>query len=147
MQVLAVPINGDRNLMSGLNWAKADAQRQASVKGIESINGRRLPPAGTTYPRQRSKRKSAAGSQRTIAEVDKFWRDRSGRAIVTRLTEYGGYSLVDVRTFFTADNGTLQPAKGLALGVRLLPQLIRSLQKAEDKARELGLIDDGAGHE
>jgi hypothetical protein len=123
--------------MTALNWAKAGAQRRANVKGTESIGTRRL-PGGTTYPRQQSKKN---------LEIDKFWRDRSGRAIITRLTEYGGYSLVDVRTFFTADDGTFKPGKGLACGVRLLPQLIKSLQKAEAKARELGLIDDGAGHE
>jgi hypothetical protein len=132
--------------MTALNWAKAGAQRRANVKGTESIGTRRL-PGGTTYPRQQSKKNLAAASQRTVAEIDKFWRDRSGRAIITRLTEYGGYSLVDVRTFFTADDGTFKPGKGLAWGVRLLPQLIKSLQKAEAKARELGLIDDGAGHE
>lgn len=132
--------------MTALNWAKAGAQRRAHAKGTESIDGSRSPPAAT-YPRQQSKKKPAAATQRTIAEVDKFWRDRSGRAIITRLTEYGGYSLVDVRTFFTADDGTFKPGKGLACGVRLLPQLIKSLQKAEAKTRELGLIDDGAGHE
>ncbi len=84
-------------------------------------------------------------SQRTIAEIDKFWRDRSGRAVVTRLTEYNDHALVDIRTFFTADDGTLRPGKGLACGVRLLPQLAKAIEKAIVKARELGLIDLNGG--
>jgi hypothetical protein len=72
--------------------------------------------------------------------IDKFWRDRSGRAIFTRLTEYKGRVLVDLRTFYTGDDGTMQPGKGLACNVRLLPELSKAVLKAVEKARELGLL-------
>lgn len=102
----------------------------------------------STKSQRRRDAKPPDEQQRTIAEVDKFWRDRSGRAIVTRLTEYGGHSLIDIRTFFTAGDGTMKPAKGLTCGVRLLPDLARAIAKAIRKARELGLIEvDGAGDE
>jgi hypothetical protein len=105
-----------------------------SIAGARSISG--SPVSGT--------KRQPTESQRTVAEIDKFWRDRAGRAIVTRITEYNGHVLVDIRTFFTANDGTLRPAKGLACGVRLLPQLGKAIQKAIFKARELGLIDESA---
>jgi hypothetical protein len=77
--------------------------------------------------------------------VDRFWRDRAGRAIFTRLTTYEGHNLVDIRTFFTGADGTMQPAKGLSCSVTRLPDLLKALQKAHAKAIELGLIDGEAG--
>ena len=88
---------------------------------------------------------SDEGEQRTLAEVDKFWRDRSGRAIVTRLTAFKTHSLVDIRTWFTADDGTMRPAKGLTCSVRLLPELAKAIAKATTKAHELGLIAGDGG--
>jgi hypothetical protein len=75
--------------------------------------------------------------------VDRFWRDRAGRAIFTRLTTFEGHNLVDIRTFFTAGDGTMQPGKGLSCSVTRLPDLLKALQKALAKAVELGLVDGG----
>jgi hypothetical protein len=77
--------------------------------------------------------------------VDRFWRDRAGRAIFTRLTTYEGHNLVDIRTFFTGADGTMQPAKGLSCSVTRLPDLAKAVQKALAKAVELGLVDAEAG--
>jgi hypothetical protein len=74
-------------------------------------------------------------------EIAKFWKNRKGEAIVVRLSEYEGHILIDQRTWFTAQDGTLKPGKGLACSVRHLPELVTGLNKALAKARELGLID------
>ena len=112
------------------------------ARGTDAVYAGASSMSGHTSNAPKRSDKPAPPTQRTIAEIDKFWRDRSGRAIVTRLTEYGGHSLVDVRTFYTAADGTMRPAKGLACSVRLLPQLARSIAKAIGKARELGLLAD-----
>lgn len=122
------------------NWARAATRDRMREHGTESISGARAAPRAST---QRANRRPAE-SQHTVAEVDKFWRDRSGRAIVTRLTEWNGHRLVDLRTFYTADDGTMRPGKGLACSVRLLPQLARSIEKALAEARRLGLLTEKA---
>ncbi len=77
--------------------------------------------------------------------VDRFWRDRAGRAIFTRLTTYEGCNLVDIRTFTTGADGTMRPDKGVTCSVTRLPDLLKALRKAQAKAVELGLIDGEAG--
>jgi len=106
-------------------------------QGADSDKKKRL-ATSRTDTRQLPQRISVAEP----IEVARFWRDRSGRAIVVRLTEFKGHRLIDVRTFYTAGDGTLRPGKGLACGVRFLPQLARAIAKALTKARERGLIDN-----
>jgi hypothetical protein len=81
-------------------------------------------------------------------EVAKFWkspRDRT-KHIRVELSEYEGHPLINVRIWKTGSDGIDRPTvAGIALAVRKLPELTRALLKAEDKARELGLIDVGAG--
>jgi hypothetical protein len=77
--------------------------------------------------------------------VSEWWKNRSGQAIRVRLSTYDGRNLIDLRTWYTAD-GRLQPGKGFASEVQQLPHLAAALVKAEQQARELGLIssdDDG----
>jgi hypothetical protein len=77
--------------------------------------------------------------------VDRFWRDRAGRAIFTQLKTFEGHNIVDVRTFFTHADGSMRPAKGLSCSVTRLPDLLKALQKAYARAVELGLIDADGG--
>jgi len=75
----------------------------------------------------------------TIAE---WWKHRRGESIRGSLSSYEGRNLADVRTWYTED-GRLKPGKGFAAEVKHLPRLAKALAKAEAKARELYLIDDG----
>jgi Transcriptional Coactivator p15 (PC4) len=78
----------------------------------------------------------------TIAE---WWKNRRGESIRLVLSQFQGRSIVDLRTWYTAD-GKLKPGKGFAAEVRHLPRLAAAIAKAEAKARELGLVgDEGAG--
>jgi Transcriptional Coactivator p15 (PC4) len=80
----------------------------------------------------------------TIAE---WWKNRRGESIRLVLSQFQGRSIVDLRTWYSAD-GKLKPGKGFAAEVRHLPRLAAAIAKAESKARELGLVDDeGAGDE
>jgi hypothetical protein len=51
-----------------------------------------------------------------------------------------------VRVWQTGSDGIDRPTvQGIALAVRKLPALAAALVKAEAKAKEIGLLDDGAG--
>ena len=80
----------------------------------------------------------------TVAE---WWKNRRGESIRVCLSAYEGRNLADVRTWFPGDDGKLKPGKGFAAEIRHLPRLAAAIVKAEAKARELGLIDDGAADE
>jgi hypothetical protein len=73
--------------------------------------------------------------------VDRFWRNRRGEAVVTQLKEYEGRALVDLRVFYTDQNGKLAPTtKGLAVKMSKLPDLVRAVNRAHAEAKRLGLL-------
>jgi hypothetical protein len=81
----------------------------------------------------------------TLAE---WWKKRRGESVRLTLNRYEGRDVVDLRTWYTGDDGKLKPGKGFAAEVRHLPRLAAALAKAEAKAHELGLIGDkGAADE
>ena len=77
-------------------------------------------------------------------EVAKFWKNRRrNESVHVSLSEYEGHVLINVRTYATGTDGIDRPTpKGVAMGIRKLPELAAALTKALAKARELGLIDD-----
>ncbi len=80
--------------------------------------------------------------------VTEFWANRSGESVRVQLRGFKGRSLIDIRKHYTDESGKLQPTKkGISIVVARLPDLAAALTKALGKARELGLIDDGPGHE
>jgi hypothetical protein len=77
-------------------------------------------------------------------EIAKFWKNRRrNESVHVSLSEYEGRCLINVRVYCTGTDGIDRPTpKGVAMGIRKLPELARTLVKAEAKARELGLLDD-----
>lgn len=79
-------------------------------------------------------------------EIAKFWksaRDRS-QSIVLTLKEFEGHIFLDCRVFGTDKLGKSIPTpKGITIGRLRLPDFFLAVNKAERKARELGLIDGG----
>lgn len=76
--------------------------------------------------------------------VDQFWANRRHDAIVVDLSTYQGHNLINVRKHAMNREGKLVPtAKGVAVKVTRLPELARAINKALEKARELGLLDEG----
>jgi hypothetical protein len=93
---------------------------------------------------------SQDNAPRELAEpIARFWksaRDRSKHVRVD-LSEFKGHRLVGIRIWETGTDGIDRPTvKGITLAIRKLPELTRALLKAEDRAREMGLLgaDDGA---
>jgi hypothetical protein len=76
--------------------------------------------------------------------ISKFWKNRRrNESVRVELSEYEGHALINVRIWTTGTDGIDRPTpKGVAMGIRKLPELARSLVKAEAKAHELGLLDD-----
>jgi hypothetical protein len=79
-------------------------------------------------------------------EIARFWKNRRrNESVRVSLSEYEGQCLINVRVYCTGTDGIDRPTpKGVAMGIRKLPELARTLVKAEAKARELGLIEPEA---
>lgn len=84
-------------------------------------------------------------------EIAKFWKNRRRvESLHVSLSEYEGHALINVRIYATGADGIDRPTtKGVAMSVARLPELARALAKAENTAREMGLLNDtpadGAG--
>lgn len=78
--------------------------------------------------------------------VAEWWKNRGGESVRVQLSTFKEHNLVDIRTWFTADDGVMRPGKGFACGVRHLPRLIDALTAALDKARVLGVLDAEQSH-
>ena len=76
--------------------------------------------------------------------IAKFWKSRNrSEHVRVELSEYEGHPLINVRVWETGSDGIDRPTKkGIALGIRKLPELASSLAKALIEARNLRLIDD-----
>jgi hypothetical protein len=77
--------------------------------------------------------------------IDRWWKGRRrNEAIQVSLKIWEGHHLLDVRVWFVDDAGILRPGKGMNCNVCHLPRLATAIGKAFDRARELGLLADGA---
>ena len=82
--------------------------------------------------------------EREPIETNKFWANRSGEAIVTRIMFFRGRPFLDCRRYFTDKQGKLAPTKkGFTILLRKMPELMKALAKTEAEARSLGLITEG----
>ena len=74
--------------------------------------------------------------------VAQFWRNRRGEAVRIALQRFAGVTLIDVRVFYSAPDGKLQPTpKGLSVNILRLPELHAAITKALKQARDMGLLD------
>lgn len=83
----------------------------------------------------------------TLAEpvvISKFWKNRRrNESVRVSLSEYEGHCLINVRVYCTGTDGIDRPTpKGVAMGIRKLPELAKAVNTALTKAHELGLIDE-----
>jgi hypothetical protein len=77
-------------------------------------------------------------------EICKFWKNRRrNKVIVVALNPYEEHNLIDVREHVIGSDGIMRPStRGVAIVVRLLPELSAALCKALKRARELNLIPE-----
>jgi Transcriptional Coactivator p15 (PC4) len=74
-------------------------------------------------------------------EIAKFWKNRRHDAIVVTLSTYEGCNIVDVRQHEMNEGRLIPTRKGVAVVVLRLPELAKAVNKALEKARELGLLE------
>jgi hypothetical protein len=74
--------------------------------------------------------------------VHQSWANRRHDALVVSLSTFKDINIIDVRKHSMSRDGRLLPTtKGIALKVTRLPDLLKAITKAVERARELGLID------
>jgi hypothetical protein len=104
-------------------------------------------PAHSTTAALPATPRTPARGRATLPEpvkVAEFWKNRRGESIRVTLETYEGRNLVDVRQCRTGDDGKmLMTKRGISLSVLRLPELARAINKALQKAIELGLVDAG----
>jgi len=96
-------------------------------------------PAGIREPTQGSFTRTHTEAQARVTVI----RKNALEEIRVGLSEFNGHDLLDLRVWAEPRNGGSEriPTKaGIACNVRLLPQLIEALQKAEAAARTGGLL-------
>jgi hypothetical protein len=85
---------------------------------------------------------AAQGSRAVVAT----WRRNARETIQVALDRYQGREVVELRTWLTAEDGSLRPTRtGITLAIRHLPQLAEALAAALTVARERGLLTDRDG--
>jgi hypothetical protein len=74
--------------------------------------------------------------------IGKFFKNRKGDFIVVQIKQFERGTFLDIRQFFTGDDGKSLPTKkGIAVGLHKLDELAGLINKAIAKARELGLLE------
>ena len=60
-------------------------------------------------------------------EIGKFFKNRKGDIVVVQIKQFEGVTFLDIRQFFTSDDGkTLPTKKGIAIGLHKLDELARA---------------------
>jgi hypothetical protein len=73
--------------------------------------------------------------------IGKFWKNRRGDFVVVAIKQFEGATFLDIRQFFTGEDGVSRPTKkGIAIGLHKLDELAGLITKAIAKAREFGLL-------
>jgi hypothetical protein len=92
-----------------------------------------------------TRKNSAINLAEQPIEIGKFFKNRKGDFVVVAIKEFQGIRYLDIRQFFTGDDGKSFPTKkGIAVRLHKLEELAGLINNAIAKAHELGLIrEDG----
>jgi len=73
------------------------------------------------------------------------WSINRRETVRVSLCLYKGTRLINLRKWYTDDDGELRPGKGFAVSVKHLPRIAEAMGIAHSVARERGLIEPGNG--
>jgi Transcriptional Coactivator p15 (PC4) len=107
----------------------------------EPVPGYDRPPPGRKTTRTMPRKPSPLADAPIL--ISEFKKNRGNKVIRIALRNYLGHDLLDIRTWWNDHDGQCKPGRGFSCNVSYLPQIIKALNAALLKARELGLIDDG----
>jgi hypothetical protein len=128
-----------------MNWKAPADRRRLHKQGAETVNGLVIGPAPSSVApavEVTTRRRIPQIAEPII--IDRWWKNRAHDAVYVRLAPFKEHMLIDVRVWVTPADGITRPGKGFSCTIKHLPRLVKSLCKALDKARELGMIDDEA---
>jgi hypothetical protein len=78
--------------------------------------------------------------------IEQWWKNRGGEVVRLELSTYQGQNILNLRTWrANKGDGIMRPGMGFACSTKHLPKLAAVFAKAVDRAKALGLLDDGAG--
>ena len=80
-----------------------------------------------------------------MQEVVETIKKNTKEEIRVELTEFKGHDLLGLRVYADTDNGPIATRKGITVNVRLIPDLLAALHKAEGAAVRAGLLTGGTG--
>jgi len=75
-------------------------------------------------------------------EIAEWPPNSRGQTIRVSLRSYGGHPLLDIRTWWTGDDGAVHPGKGFSCRLKDLPRLAQAVTEALKRARILGLVGE-----
>jgi len=138
--ITAIPLNPGRGecVMTRRDFSKAAARDRMRRRGTESVSGSTTPAAGTPSGRERN---SAPAPAPEPIEIGRFIKNRKGDFVVVQIKQFEGFTFLDVRQFFTGEDGKSRPTKkGIAVGLGKIEELARLVDKARKTAIERGLL-------
>jgi hypothetical protein len=121
-----------------MNWSAAGARSRIARQGAEDVSS--APPPGRKTNRQMPARECRI---KEPIEVGKFWKSSRNRrqSIVLTLKSYEGHEFLDCRLFDTNAEGQSVPTgKGVTVGIGRIEEFAAAVNKAVDRARDLGLL-------
>jgi hypothetical protein len=129
--------------MTRRDFSKAAARDRMRRRGSESVTGSTTPPAGTPSGRERNSAPSP-----TPIEIGRFIKNRKGDFVVVQIKQFEGFTFLDVRQFFTGEDGKSRPTKkGIAVGLGKIKELARLVDKARETAIERGFLREHGGEQ
>jgi hypothetical protein len=95
----------------------------------------------TTLTQDASERNSTGTKSISDPVIVAEWPiNKRGETARVSIEVYKDTWLINIRKWFEADDGEKRPSKGIALGVKHLPNLADAITKALSAARERGLF-------
>lgn len=85
--------------------------------------------------------KSGAANVTPLPIIAASWAKNGRETLQIRLGTYQGRTVLDLRTWYPGDDGTLRPAKGLTVSIKHLPALATGLADALAIALKSGLLE------
>ena len=126
--------------MTRRDFSKAAARDRMRRRGTESVSGSTTPAAGTPSGQERNSALSPAPALAPI-EIGRFIKNQKGDFVVVQIKQFEGFTFLDVRQFFTGEDGKSRPTKkGIAVGLGKIEELARLVDKARKTAIERGLL-------
>ena len=98
-------------------------------------------PATAEKPETAPRLNSGVANVTQLPIIAASWVKNGRETLQIRLDTYQGRTVLDLRTWYPDDDGTLRPAKGLTVSIKHLEAMANGLAVALTLARNAGLLE------